>query len=124
MMKHSFPRQIVPCAVCVCLFLVTLLAPALFDSSSPFETMDLGTLKAQADRLQAQVDRKAADYATLRDLALILRTIAARDRAPYGKRTGENGDEVRRSSRSDLPGSDVQSLMGANIEECLHRVPG
>ena len=78
MMKHSFPRQIVPCAVCVCLFLVTLLAPALWDSSSPFETMDLGTLKAQADRLQAQVDRKAADYATLRDLALILRTIAAR----------------------------------------------
>ena len=123
MMKHSFPRQILPRAVCLCLFFMTLLTPALFDSPSPFETMDLGTLKAQADRLEAQVDRKAADYATLRDLALILRTIAARDRAPYGKRTGATGERGRRFSRGDVPGSDVQIPIRVQRAEC-RGVPG
>ena len=86
--------------------------------------MDLGTLKAQAGRLEAQVDRKAADYATLRDLALILRTMAARERLLYGKRTGDAAEKGRRFSRTDVPGSDVQNLMVANIAERLRRVPG
>ncbi len=85
-MKHLYHKSTWFHATWLSLTFLLLLAPVPSRSQAGFETMDLNALKAQADQLEARVDRNAADYTTLRDLATVYHYMAVKDSATYAKK--------------------------------------
>ena len=56
--------------------------------------MDLKTLEEQADQLEARVNRNAADYTTLRDLAVVYHYYGTQGLKGYAKKAVQRLDEA------------------------------
>jgi len=82
MKKQFFRRSIWLHAFWVCLFSLALLDPAHSYPRPGLDTMDFQALRAHANRLEARVEGKTADYATLRDLAITYHYMAVGAQAP------------------------------------------
>jgi len=82
------------------LFLL-LLSPGPSRSQAGIETMDLKALEQQAEQLEARVNKNAADYATLRELALVYHYMALKDSKAYAKKAVQRLDEAFRKKPDD-----------------------
>ena len=65
------------------------------------ETMDLKALEEQAGQLEARVGKNAADYATLRELALVYHDMALKDSKTYAKKAVQRLEEAFRKKPDD-----------------------
>jgi tetratricopeptide (TPR) repeat protein len=63
--------------------------------------MDLKALEQQAEQLEARVNKNAADYATLRELALVYHYMALKDSKAYAKKAVQRLDEAFRKKPDD-----------------------
>jgi len=83
------------------LLFLLLLFPAPSRSQTHIESMDLKGLKEQAEQLEARVGKNAADYATLRELALVYHYMALKDSKAYAKKAVQVLDEAFRTKPDD-----------------------
>jgi len=78
------------------LFLL-LLSPGPSRSQTGIETMDLKALEQQAEQLEARVNKNAADYATLRELAVVYHYMALKDSKAYAKKAVQRLDDIQQA---------------------------
>ena len=78
-----------------------LLSPGPSRSQAGIESMDLKGLEEQAEQLEARVNKNAADYATLRELALVYHYMALKDSKTYAKKAVQRLDEAFRKKPDD-----------------------
>ena len=83
------------------LLILFLFFPAPSHSQAGIESMDLKGLKEQADQLEARVNKNAADYATLRELALVYHYMALKDSRAFAKKAVQRLEEVSRKNPDD-----------------------
>ncbi len=101
MIKLLSFRRAWPHAAWLSLLFLLLLSPGPSRSQAGIETMDLKALKEQAGQLEARVGKNAADYATLRELALVYRCMALKDSKAYAKKAVQRLDEALRKKPDD-----------------------
>ena len=88
-------------AVWLSLLIVLLLFPVPSRSQVGIESMDLKGLKEQAEQLEARVNKNAADYATLRELALVYHYMALKDSKAFANKAVQRLDEASRKNPDD-----------------------
>ena len=101
MMKLLSCRRVWLHAAWLFLLFLLLLSPGPSRSQARMETMDLKALEEQAGQLEARVGKNAADYATLRELALVYHYMALKDSKTYAKKAVQRLEEAFRKKPDD-----------------------